>query len=712
MATLTIGNTGTRPYLTLTVTQGNQNIASNSTDVSYSLVLHRKYKIVSGTVKKAFSVSINGTTYSGSIAVDGSGDLTVKSGSLTVKHADNGSKTISFSASMSLDITWDGTKINTISGSSSMKLTDIPRASAFGTVSGNAIGRAITINVTRHSSSFTHKIAYKIGTGSWSADTSAFATSVSITPPLSMCSGLPNSASGSMQIRLQTYSGSTKIGSLVYKSITVNVPSTVKPSISAVSITEAVSDIASMFEKFVKNKSKLKVAITASSQYSATIKSYSTSINGTNYSGQTFTSNVINASGNVVVKTTVIDSRGRSVSKETTINILDYFNPKIPTFKMQRCKKDGTLDDNGVYGKFTFSFEIASLGNKNSKSVQILAYKNSAWTNINNYGSTLDYVVTNKTLVTTTTFSADLTHQVKIVISDYFTKNVESTYIVDSVFTLLNYATSGKGLGIGKPCESNSFEIKLPTRFYDQTIPAASDLYWTLPQISHKSIVLPKGANLDDYTTPGIYTIYYDNLDPNNRPLTDDSVLNPDLNSNSAVSITLEVLPCRTNSIMLQRITYINGYGCKVCARYWRPATSGAENTWTSWVTISDTIKRILWTGTWYMSDSHTITLPEPISKQNKGIALIFSYYNQSTSTAEDIQFKDFFVPKEIVAAKSGKGHCFTMSSHCFGNLCTKYLYISDTWIKGHADNSATGTAANGITYNNRYYVLRYVIGV
>lgn len=658
-------------------------------------------------------MTINGTTYSGSIAVDGSGDLTVKSGSLSVKHADNGSKTISFSANMSLDITWEGTKINTISGSSSMKLTDIPRSSSFGTISGNTINSAITVNITRHSSSFTHRIAYKIGTGSWSADTSPFATSVSITPPLSQCSGLPNSTSGSMQIRLQTYNGSTKIGSLVYKTITVKVPSDkVKPSISAVSITEAVSDIASTFGNFVKNKSKLKVSITASSLYSATIKSYSTSINGSNYSGQSFTSNVINASGSIVVKTTVTDSRGISVSKETPINILDYFNPKITLFKMQRCNKSGTLDDNGEYGKFTFSFEIATLNNKNTKSVQILVYKNSAWANIYNYGSTLDYAVSNKTLVTTTTFLTDTTHQVKIVISDYFTKNVEVTYIVDSVFTLLNYAASGKGLGVGKPCESNSFELKLPMRFYDQTIPATSDLYWSLPQISHKSIVLPKGANLDDYTTPGIYTIHYNNLDPNNCPLTADSVLNPDLNSNSSVSITLEVLPCRTNSIMLQRITYINGYGCKVCARYWRPATTGAENTWTSWVTISDTIKRILWSGAYYMLDTQEVTLAEPISKQSKGIALVFSYYDQTNKVANDVQFKDFFIPKEIVAAKLGKGHCLEMVSHCFGNLCTKYLYISDNWIKGHKDNNAKGTSAAGITYNNSYFVLRYVIGV
>lgn len=89
-----------------------------------------------------------------------------------------------------------------------------------------------------------------------------------------------------------------------------------------------------------------------------------------------------------------------------------------------------------------------------------------------------------------------------------------------------------------------------------------------------------------------------------------------------------------------------------------------------------------------------------------------FSYYNATEGAAEDVQFKEFFVPKTIVASIPGKGHCFDMSSYKYTACCTKYLYISDNQIKGHADNVAKGTAATGITYNNTYYVLRYVLGV
>ena len=47
-----------------------------------------------------------------------------------------------------------------------------------------------------------------------------------------------------------------------------------------------------------------------------------------------------------------------------------------------------------------------------------------------------------------------------------------------------------------------------------------------------------------------------------------------------------------------------------------------------------------------------------------------------------------------------------------FSTFAGKYLYINDTSITGHANNTATGTGACGIKYTNANYVLRYVIGV
>lgn len=126
MATITFGKTGSRPYGVLTVTETSTNTTNNTSTLSISLVLKRPYSISSSATKKA-SCTINGTTYNWSGSIGGSGDKTLISKTQTVTHNDDGSKTISLSASITLNITWSGTYVGTISGSGSMTLTKIPR---------------------------------------------------------------------------------------------------------------------------------------------------------------------------------------------------------------------------------------------------------------------------------------------------------------------------------------------------------------------------------------------------------------------------------------------------------------------------------------------------------------------------------------------------------------------------------------------------------
>ena len=107
---------------------------------------------------------------------------------------------------------------------------------------------------------------------------------------------------------MTTYSGSTKIGSAVSKNFTLTVPSTVVPTISAVTLTEAVPDLAAQFGGYVQNKSKIAVKITAAGALSSTIKSYKTTIQGANYTAASFTSGTLSQSGTSTVTITVTDS--------------------------------------------------------------------------------------------------------------------------------------------------------------------------------------------------------------------------------------------------------------------------------------------------------------------------------------------------------------------------------------------------------------------
>ena len=118
----------------------------------------------------------------------------------------------------------------------------------------------------------------------------------------------------------------------------------------------------------------------------------------------------------------------------------------------------------------------------------------------------------------------------------------------------------------------------------------------------------------------------------------------------------------------------------------------------------------VLWSGAYYMTGEHTITLSKAISEQANGVILVFSRH--SNGTAENSNFNFFFVPKYQVATHSSAGCCFSMNTINFGLVSAKYLYISDTTISGNDLNSATGTGTSGIKYDNSAYLLRYVIGI
>ena len=126
MSTITFGKIGTRPYGVLTVTEISTNPAYNTSTVSISLVLKRPYSI-SSSANKTASCTINGKTYRWSGLIGGNGDKTLINEVQTITHNDDGTKTISLSASISLNITWSGVYVGTISGSGSMELTALQR---------------------------------------------------------------------------------------------------------------------------------------------------------------------------------------------------------------------------------------------------------------------------------------------------------------------------------------------------------------------------------------------------------------------------------------------------------------------------------------------------------------------------------------------------------------------------------------------------------
>jgi len=125
------------------------------------------------------------------------------------------------------------------------------------------------------------------------------------------------------------------------------------------------------------------------------------------------------------------------------------------------------------------------------------------------------------------------------------------------------------------------------------------------------------------------------------------------------------------------------------------------------WSTAPGTV---LWSsGGWHMAANHTANLAYNVSTCPTGIVLHFQPY--TSSTTQNYNHIYYFVPKEHVASYNGTGVVVQLGNPNFSNMASKYLYISNDHITGHANNTATGTSS-GITYNNAAWVMTQVIAV
>lgn len=443
---------------------------------------------------KVYPVYINGVcVYNGGTFSNKTtyGAIKLASGTTKIQHDNDGTKkfNINFTG-------WFYSSTN-VSGNTTFELETIPRASSFGDVEGITMGSNMTIDINSNSDNFTHSLWYSFGTKTWQAIGSGLKDSATFKIPLTLANEIPNDTYGAMTLILRTYNGTTQVGNDQTVAYKVYVPSSVVPSISEISVSEATNGLATQFATYVQYKSKLKVAVTAAGSYGSTIKSYNTTVNGTKYKEASFTTGAINTSGKITITTTVTDSRGRTATDSEEVNITAYYDPKATTLEAARCNSDGTLNNDGTYVKLTYKYDIASVNSKNSKSAKIQYLNGSTWTDIS--GASFTAYTGNSSTVPTKTFSVDTGWQFRLVVSDYFGPQYNYAE-VSTGFTLMNYNADGTGIGFGKVSEkSNAVEFGLAP-YVNQT-PDGSN-------IPTSGIITDSGGEGEDFFTklPGLKT--------------------------------------------------------------------------------------------------------------------------------------------------------------------------------------------------------------
>lgn len=471
----------------LTVVEESINVGTNTSLVSWSFVLSPMGNgwdwSYTSTIPVTYSIAINGTNYSGNIMnYDGESIHRVAGSSLTIKHDDDGNKSIGFSFSVS--------SINqsylpgSASESGSMALSFIARASQPSCVTYpnhtqnvGSFGDTISIHMNRKNSKFTHTVRYAFGNLSGTcidADTGNAATAIANgfkwKIPESFMNLIPATTSGSGTIYVDTYNGSTKVGTK-YCGFTATVAASVKPTCSIqVLDNTGINDI---YGNLVKGLSKLYVKTTGTPAYNSPIQSYNVSANGVRYTAAEIVTGVLTKSGTTTVTATVMDKRGRtSASASASFTVLDYNAPAVTRMSIVRCNADGTANKRGAYCKVTFSALITSLNSKNTAMYKVLYKKTSesSYTEVTMSDLTGSYSANNAAYI----FSASTGSSYDVVVTATDRHNQASKSAkcptASSIFSWRGFKTSNgveDGAGIGKvPEKPNTLEIAFDTEFF------------------------------------------------------------------------------------------------------------------------------------------------------------------------------------------------------------------------------------------------------
>lgn len=451
-------------HLNLYVEQVSQDITNNSSRVSWRATVDRDgaYRTWTYGNISNLSVWLNGSSvHSSHPDYDTSGEeVTLASGEVTVPHNSDGTKTMSVWASFDPN---NGVHGN-ITISTNYTLDSIPRSTQISSFEGNRnLGSLHTVIFNRKVNTFTHQVWYRVFGSDWIDLGKNHTTSVSFTPSLDLARYLPKSSSGTMDICIRTYNGTTQIGSDFYSNgWKFNIPDSVRPTFSGISLVDTTSAVRQILtgNNFLQIMSNIQVNFNnASGAYGSTIQAFHAELVGKN---QAINENggklgMMNFNGPATVRAWVTDTRGKQSNvQDVSINVIEYYGPSI-NFSVQRTRQNPAIIQALRNAKVApimvggtqknimqITFSVAPLNTTNFTEDRGSA--SGTFTTIS--------LLTNSSANLAGTYGPDKSYIVKAKIQDRFT-STEFSATVATESVVLHYDKDGR-LGVGKIVEQGT----------------------------------------------------------------------------------------------------------------------------------------------------------------------------------------------------------------------------------------------------------------
>lgn len=361
---------------------------------------------------------------------------------------------------------------------------------------------------------------------------------------------------------------------------------------------------------------------------------------------------------------------------------LAYTAPRITNIKVERRAVDTddnyVYDDAGTYAQLSFDYACDEIHEHSGVSIASQSDGTTVWSSPPYYGDGTSRNGSFTGIIGDGLLDPERTYIVTIIVTDTTDSSTVFTTINGMnlpIDVIIDEEEGPKGISFGKPAELED---------------VADFNYQIYARKGFKAVYLKPGIDLDIIFEQNTY-------------ISEDKQASTYLNSPiKSGTFKLEVSAGGDEGQVIQTLTYTSKNDSCIFRRFYY------GNTWGDWTKIYSAAGEILWSGAYYMQQTQTIELSEKISDQPSGIQLVFSLYVDGA--AKDEEFVVHTVPKYMVSAHPGKGYGFFLCTP-FGVAC-KYLYISDTEISGDENNNVETKTVNGITFENRHFVLRYVIGV
>ena len=461
----------------LEIIENSQSVVNNKTSITVNKYLKgiNRYSWYGYRSTDAFSGSVSDSiTYNPSSMSTGV-EYLIHSYTTDIAHNADGTMTISVSNTFTPNGGYSSMpKANT--KAFTVALTPIPRASQISLNTNSIVlnteeGNAVSYTITPADSSYTHNIIWSLGGHSY---TISNATSGSLTYG-QLLDALTSSLSGTLSVKLETYSGSTKIGeNTVTASVTVD--STVFKPIVALGtaiLANTTPVTAATIRTYLiagittgKLLTRIRVprgATKATAQYSISVGTLERTYDATTHdTGNIWiTTGLLPESENdYTVRITIVatDSRGATVTYYREGTVYGYKKPIISLQAYRVATATSTTrDDGGAYAYVTFSSELGAV--------------------VNGYNS-----ITSTTCTYSGSVSGTATDGVHIALADdqsvTFTcvakDKVSSSTAKVSVsvmafpLDLYDDLAGSIGVGIGTIAESGKFKCALPADMLDR----------------------------------------------------------------------------------------------------------------------------------------------------------------------------------------------------------------------------------------------------